>query len=151
MDRFVPLVTDLYRMVRGTEPDPTTDPERDGLKALATFVSEVSSKHAGARPEISASVETRLTTELRRSPSLFDAACKIVPDFPAPLGANRQVWLSYGGQVYHRYEDCPALIEGRTKAGRDASGGLSVMRVDQARSTPGYEVSGRRPCKICLP
>ena len=147
--RRAPVRNDIiaaYRHVHGGDP-PSTSADSDAMKALVEWFSEDSDTEP---PRLNGR-QTRLLREaLSRTPSLFDVACRLCPGFPKQLKQTDYVWISHGGQVYHRYRDCPALKAGKDKAGTGRQG-LRRITLEQAKRTPGFQTRARRPCKWCRP
>ena len=111
-------MSDTYRSIHGEEPLRDRQADHDGLQALVTWMKESTGGECDPS-RVSEETSASLESAFRMSPSPFDAARYLIAQFPEPLTERQYVWISYGGQVYHRYSDCSGLGEGRAKAGRD--------------------------------
>ena len=112
-----PLIGQVYQQAHHHPPDLSRSSEQDALTALAKGVVEASSNHAAE------SISDEMRAALIRHATLFAAADELDDEFP---GDSRQVWVSRGGDVYHRYRDCVALEEGQQKAGTETRGLTSM-------------------------
>lgn len=144
-------ILDAYRSVHGAEPDSASQAESHGFAALVAWLKGSIGDECDRAGALPPAVATALRSALETWPSLFGAASYLIDGFPEPLTDRQQVWISYGGQVYHRYSDCSLLREGRAKSGRDSNAGLTSVSLAEARNRPGFETSTRRACKDCMP
>jgi len=132
----------LWRdLVGGEPPDRTLDYASKPLARL----SDAWPASRGAIEEALRGYRTPFIT------SWFDVASKVLADYPPPLTDATGVYLTGGGSVYHRFQDCDALRSGQAKAKGDGWNPKLITRVplEEARRTEGFGGGIRTPCKMC--
>ncbi len=86
------------------------------------------------------------------SASWFEVASLVLENYPPPLEDTDSVWVSEMGSLYHRYDDCEVMWNGK-RAARDE--GMKVhpvvpMTLAKAREARGGYGHKLTPCKTCI-